>query len=152
MQQRHTKVSIHFWTKYSDLSDWQFEQIKLGLPSAHFSCARNLLSVHWIHISLDALLEYASRQYRHKVSLEPSPFVSLAFFDFLMFFEVSFVNISLEILHTLLFPLVSGAVFLICSKTCVVVFFFKANFTTYQSKWQFFSSACLHSDSFWVRL
>jgi hypothetical protein len=38
-----------------------------------------------------------------------------------MFFGVTFVNISLEILHTLLFPLVFGAVFLICSKTCVVV-------------------------------
>ena len=48
--------------------------------------------------------------------------MSHAFFDFLMIFGVSFVNLSLEMLHTLLLPLFLGPVFLICSKTCTVVF------------------------------
>jgi len=111
-----------FKRKYSDPSDWQFEQIKVGLLSVHFSCAHNWHCMHWIHISLDALLEYASRQYRRKVSLEPPSFESLAFSDLFMFFGVCFVNISLEMLHTLPFPLFLGPVFLICSKTCVVFF------------------------------
>ena len=63
------------------------------------------------------------RQYRRKVSLETSYFVSLAFFDFLIVFKVCFVYLSLEMLHTLLFPLFLGPVFLVFSKTCVVVFF-----------------------------
>ena len=39
------------------------------------------------------------------------------------FFGVCFVNVSIEMLYTLLFPLFLGPVFLICSKTCVVFFY-----------------------------
>ena len=37
------------------------------------------------------------------VSLEPSSFVSFAFFDLFVFFDVSSVPLSLETLHMLLF-------------------------------------------------
>jgi len=49
-------------------------------------------------------------------------FVSLAFFDFLAFFGVSFVNLSLETLRTLLFIFFLSPVYLIFSYTRVVVF------------------------------
>ena len=97
----------------------------MGLLSGHFSCAQNLHSMHCIHISLDELIEYASRQYRHKVSLEPSLFMSLAFFDFVIFLGASFANFSLETFHTLLFPILLCQ-FLSFAPRRALQFFFKA--------------------------
>jgi len=98
----------------------------MGLPSVYCSCAHKLYSMHRIHISLDAFLEYASREGMCIVSLEPPSFVSLPFFDFLVFFGVSFVNLSLEMLHTFLFLFGSRFAYFLQGLRCS---FFKAFLT-----------------------
>jgi hypothetical protein len=97
--------------------------LNLEMLSEYFSCARNLLATHSIHISVDALLEYVPRQYSHKVSMESFSSSLLTFFDFSIF-SVSFFCDSVYRNVTYASPASFLGLFLfIWSNTCVLLSF-----------------------------